>query len=109
MTLSRRALTLLCGCLATALSTPISARRVDARAAVLQPPANAVTAGAFTIEPATLICLGFDWDVSGDANHNASVKVSYRAAGQTAWSDGMPLLRMGGEKVFRAPYTVPDA
>jgi hypothetical protein len=68
---------------------------------------NATTAGRFVVEPATLICLGFEWDITGDENHNATVDVSYRATGQTAWKDGMPLLRMGGEKIFRAPYTVP--
>jgi hypothetical protein len=36
------------------------------------------------------------------------VDLSYRVSGQTAWKDGMPLLRMGGEKIFRAPYTVPS-
>ena len=70
--------------------------------------ANGVTPGQFVIEPATLICLGFEWDISGDDNRNATVEVSYRASGQTVWSDGMPLLRMGGERIMRAPYTVPD-
>ena len=69
---------------------------------------NGTAAGRFVVEPATLICLGFEWDITGDENHNATVEVSYRASGQTAWKDGMPLLRMGGEKIFRAPYTVPD-
>ncbi len=69
---------------------------------------NGTTAGRFVVEPATLICLGFEWDITGDDNRNATVDVSYRASGQTAWKDGMPLLRMGGEKIFRAPYTVPE-
>ncbi len=69
----------------------------------------ATKAGAFVVEPATLICLGFEWEISGDANRNATVDVSYRpASGQAAWRDALPLLRMGGEKIFRAPYTVPD-
>ena len=70
--------------------------------------ANGVTPGQFVIEPATLICLGFEWDITGDDNRNATVEVSYRVSGQTAWIDGMPLLRMGGERIMRAPYTVPD-
>src|SRR5690242_1544892 len=70
--------------------------------------ANGVTPGPFVIEPATLICLGFEWDITGDANRNATVEVSYRVAGQGAWSEGMPLLRIGGERIMRAPYTVPD-
>lgn len=69
---------------------------------------NAVRAGQLVVEPPTLICLGFEWEISGDANRNAIVDVTYRAAGQSAWKEAMPLLRMGGEKIFRAPYTVPD-
>ena len=68
---------------------------------------NAVTAERFIVEPPTLICLGFEWEISGDANRNASVTVEYRRPGEAAWRQGMPLLRMGGEKIFRAPYTVP--
>ena len=40
--------------------------------------ANGVTPGQFVIEPATLICLGFEWDITGDDNRNATVTVSYR-------------------------------
>jgi hypothetical protein len=69
--------------------------------------ANAVTAGRFIVEPPTLICLGFEWEITGDANRNASATVEYRRAGDAAWKRGMPLLRMGGEQIFRAPYTVP--
>ena len=64
--------------------------------------ANGVTAGQFVIEPATLICLGFEWDITGDDNRNAAVDVSYRVSGQAAWMSGMPLLRMGGERIMRA-------
>jgi hypothetical protein len=69
---------------------------------------NAVRAGEFVVEPATLINLGFEWAITGDRNRNATVAVSYRKAGQTAWQEALPLLRMGGERIFRAPYTVPD-
>jgi hypothetical protein len=68
---------------------------------------NAVTAQRFVVEPPTLICLGFEWEISGDANRNATVGVEYRASGEVPWKQGMPLLRMGGEQIFRAPYTVP--
>ena len=73
-----------------------------------QPATNAVHAGPFIVEPPTLICLGFEWEITGDANRNATVDVSYRKAGTAAWKDALPLLRIGGEKIFRAPYTVPD-
>jgi hypothetical protein len=69
---------------------------------------NATKAGQFMVEPPTLICLGFEWEIAGDDNRNATVTVSYRPSGQSAWKEAMPLLRMGGEKVFRAPYTVPN-
>jgi hypothetical protein len=69
---------------------------------------NGVRPGEFIIEPPTLICLGFEWAISGDDNRNATVEVSYRRAGDSQWRDALPLLRMGGEKIFRAPYTVPD-
>src|SRR5262245_33318708 len=70
--------------------------------------AAAATAGTLTVEPPTLICLGFEWEISGDDNRNATVDVVFRKAGEKSWRDALPLLRMGGEKIFRAPYTVPD-
>jgi hypothetical protein len=69
---------------------------------------NGVKAGLLVVEPPTLICLGFEWEIAGDDNRNATVEVSYRPSGDSAWKEGMPLLRIGGEKIFRAPYTVPD-
>jgi hypothetical protein len=73
---------------------------------------DAVRAGRFVVEPPTLINLGFEWEITGDANRNATVDVQYRKAGESRWSDALPLLRIGGERVFRArehlEYTVPD-
>ncbi|MBZ5581471.1 MAG: hypothetical protein LAQ30_04560 [Acidobacteriia bacterium] len=73
---------------------------------------NAVRAGRFVVEPATLLNLGFEWEISGDANRNAAVDVRYRETGATVWKGALPLLRMGGERIFRAAehleYTVPD-
>src|SRR5690349_18439879 len=74
--------------------------------------ANGIHAGRFVIEPPTLICLGFEWEITGDDNRNASVEVSYRRPGAADWKQALPLLRMGGERVFRETehldYTVPD-
>lgn len=74
--------------------------------------ADAVTPGKFTVERPTLICLGFEWQITGDENRNASVEVSFRKSGEGAWKQALPLLRMGGEKVYRRDlgldYTVPD-
>ena len=36
-------------------------------------PANASTAGELVVEPPTLINLGFEWFLEGDANRNAAV------------------------------------
>lgn len=73
--------------------------------------ADAVTPGEFVVERPTLICLGFEWKISGDDNRNSSVEVRYRKVGDSDWSEGMPLLRTGDERVFRPDlgldYTVP--
>jgi hypothetical protein len=63
---------------------------------------NAVTAGEFIVEPATLHNLGFEWKISSDDNRNAQVAVQYRKVGETNWQAAQPLLRIGDEKVGRA-------
>ncbi|HEY3443095.1 MAG TPA: hypothetical protein VGK29_20215 [Paludibaculum sp.] len=72
---------------------------------------NSTTAGKFVVEHPTLLNLGFEWAISGDANRNATVTVDYRAVGETAWRPALPLLRIGGERLFRQrehfDYTVP--
>src|SRR4030043_180323 len=52
---------------------------------------NAVKPGKFVIEPPTLICLGFEWYIEGDANHNAFVEVWYRKRGESSWKKALPL------------------
>jgi hypothetical protein len=78
----------------------------------LLPAADSVTPGKFVVERPTLICLGFEWRIAGDDNRNAVVEVSYRKAGEQTWKQGMPLFRLGGEKVTRPDlgldYTAPD-
>ncbi|MFN0171610.1 MAG: hypothetical protein ACKV22_34775 [Bryobacteraceae bacterium] len=73
---------------------------------------NATTAGRFHVERPTLLNLGFEWPISGDANRNAQVAVQFRPAGEAAWRNALPLLRIGGENVYRRrenlDYTVPD-
>jgi hypothetical protein len=72
---------------------------------------NATRAGRFVVEHPTLLNLGFDWAITGDANRNATVAVQFRPAGESAWRPALPLLRIGGEKVYRRrenlEYTVP--
>jgi hypothetical protein len=81
-------------------------------AAALLNAQDTTTPGAFHVEHATLLNLGFEWSITGDRNRNAQVAVEYRRVGDTVWRKALPLLRIGGEKVGRArenlDYTVPD-
>lgn len=74
---------------------------------------DATVAGKFHVEPPTLLNLGFEWPIQGDANRNATVSVQFRAVGQTSWRQALPLVRIGGENIYRRrehlDYTVPDA
>ena len=79
---------------------------------------NATTPGKFTVERPTLLSLGFEWRISGDDNRNAKVAVSYRKTGDTAWRQGLPMLRIDSEVVdggrpvkggtFYYDYTAPN-
>ncbi len=72
--------------------------------------ANRTTSGEFVTEPPTLISLGFEWHIDGDDNRNAAVAVAYRKKGETAWKQGLPLLRLDGERLNEnaIQYTVPN-
>jgi hypothetical protein len=73
---------------------------------------DATQVGQFHVEHPTLVNLGFHWAILGDANRNATVSVEYREIGQPDWRQAMPLVRMGGEHVYRRrealDYTVPE-
>jgi len=79
-----------------------------------QPPPvnpNAIVPGEFVIEPPTLINLGFEWFIQGDDNRNASVAVTYRKKGDTAWKNALPLLRLQGERIYgesRVDFVAPN-
>ena len=77
--------------LGAGLGQPLSAADGDTR----------VTPGEFVVEHATLINLGFEWHIDGDANRNAGVDVSFRKQGDTAWRKAMPLARLHGEQVYQ--------
>jgi hypothetical protein len=62
---------------------------------------NAVKPGKFVVEHPTLICLGFEWYIEGDANHNATVEVWYREKGHHSWKEALPLLRIQNEESIR--------
>lgn len=72
---------------------------------------NAARPGRFHVEHPTLLHLGFEWAIEGDANRNATVEVRFRKAGTAEWRPALPLLRIGGERVYREresmTYTVP--
>ena len=68
------------------------------RPAQRRPPTRRVRASS-SIEPPTLINLGFEWFIDGDDNRNATVAVSYRKAGETRWLTALPLLRLHGERI----------
>jgi len=72
---------------------------------------NAVEPGRFTVQHPTLHNLGFHWAIRGDDNRNAAVEVRFRPAGAAGWREALPLLRIGGERIFRRrerlEYTVP--
>ncbi|MEX0965280.1 MAG: hypothetical protein WDZ52_14710 [Pseudohongiellaceae bacterium] len=59
-----------------------------------------VYADEFFVEPPTLENLGFEWFIRGDENRNATVAVSYREPGSEQWLEGLPLLRIGGERIY---------
>lgn len=73
---------------------------------------NSTRPGRFHVEHPTLVNLGFEWLMEGDANRNATVEVRFRKTGTDAWRPALPLLRIGGERVYRTresmTYTVPD-
>lgn len=73
---------------------------------------DATRAGRFHVQHPTLLNLGFEWEIGGDANRNATVAVQFREVGETRWRDALPLSRIGGERVYRdhehLDYTVPD-
>src|SRR6476619_2811565 len=62
---------------------------------------NGVSPGEFLIDPPTLINLGFEWFIDGDANRNAAVDVSFRKKGESAWKKALPLLRLQNEEIFQ--------
>lgn len=73
---------------------------------------NTTRPGRFHTEHPTILNLGFEWLIEGDANRNATVEVRFRKAGNTNWRAALPLLRMGGEQVYRTresmTYVVPN-
>jgi hypothetical protein len=55
---------------------------------------NATVAGDVTTPYPTILNLAVEWKIAGDANLNGTVSVRYRAAGEEAWREAMPLRRV---------------
>ena len=72
--------------------------------------ADRTIARDFITEPPTLLSLGFEWRIEGDDNRNAVVAVSYRKKGESRWKEGLPLLRIGNERLNEnaLQYIVPN-
>src|SRR5262249_34600348 len=72
--------------------------------------ADRTTVKEFITEPLTLLSLGFEWRIDGDDNRNAAVAVSYRKKGEQTWKEGLPLLRIGNERINENSlhYIVPN-
>ena len=60
-----------------------------------------VTPGELVIEPPTLINLGFEWFIQGDANRNAAVEVSYRKKGAARVEAGAAAAAAAGRADLR--------
>lgn len=89
---TRRCLTAVCA--VAMLALPVAG-------AVAAPSDVRVTPGELIVDRPTLINLGFEWLIDGDANRNATVEVSYRRQGTSEWKTAMPLLRLQGERIYQ--------
>ena len=63
------------------------------RSSVLNAQSNGAVPGAIRAY-STLSSIGIEWDLSGDADHDASATVEYRLAGTSAWRPALPLVRV---------------
>jgi len=81
--------------------------RLDASNANAFPcPDPALQVGMALLDRPTLMALGVQLLISGDADHDATVSVRYRIVGAPAWREALPLLRVRPESV--EGRTVPE-
>src|SRR4030095_1521897 len=68
---------------------------------------SAVKTGRFHVEHPTLLNLGFEWAIEGDANRNAAVAVQFRPVGEAKWRGALspPRLRRGKFYPRRGEHT----
>jgi hypothetical protein len=85
------------------------------RPAVLTAQSNGATPGTIRTY-STISSIGVEWNVIGDADHDARVSVEFRAAGTAAWRPALPLVRvdyngsnlLAGSILFLFPNTTHD-
>lgn len=93
------------------MSRTIAAWLMLLLAASVAEAANETVAGELTVDPPTLVALGFAWAIEGDDNRNAQVSIAYREKGKTKWRQGLDLLRLQKEEVYMRgalDYTAPN-
>ena len=56
--------------------------------------ARATVAGVVTLPEPTVEHVSVEWAIEGDSNNNGVVSMRFRAEGETAWRQGMPLRRI---------------
>jgi hypothetical protein len=54
---------------------------------------GAATPGELVVEPPTLTCAGFHWEITDDGGDNASAAIEYRKVGDPSWRKGMDFMR----------------
>ena len=62
-------------------------------APVVTAQSNGAAAGAIRTY-STISSIGIEWDVAGDADHDAATAVAYRAVGSAEWRTALPLVRV---------------
>src|SRR5207244_11400261 len=60
---------------------------------ILTAQSNGTTAGAMRTY-ATISSIGVEWDVVGDADHDATAAVEFRIAGTAGWRSALPIVRV---------------
>ncbi len=65
----------------------------EARTRILTAQSNGATPGAIRAY-STISSIGIEWDLTGDADHDAVAGVQYRLAGTASWRTALPLVRV---------------
>ena len=83
--------------------------RLDADDALLYPcPDPVLHADTALLDRPTLMALGVQLPISGDANRDATVSLRYRKVGDVTWKDALPLLRVQPETVPSGDGTIAE-